>query len=137
MSQQPQTYRLLHLASTALLVSAACAGTIAHANEQEMRMLVSGNTLLITNKYGPSHLYFDPSGVVLSRNSADHIDRARWRATEDSVCSISDPTPDGKTFPEHCMRFKGRQIGEEWTGDDPRNGKLSFKLMRGNVRNPQ
>lgn len=136
-NRSQQKYRLSHFASSALLASVVCSGTNAHANEQEIRSLVSGNTLLITNKYGPSNLYFDPSGVLLSRSAASPADKGRWHATEDSVCSTTDPKPDGRTFPEYCMRFKGRKIGEEWTGDDPSNGRLVFKLLRGNVPEPQ
>ena len=128
-------YRLPCLASSALVVLFSCAA--ANANEQEIHTLVSGNTLLVTNKYGPSNVYFDPSGVLLSRGKDPVIDKGRWRATDDSVCSVMDPKLDGKTFPEFCMSFKGKKIDEEWIGDDPKNGRLVFKLLRGNVRDAQ
>lgn len=128
-------YRVPRLASIAMVPLMAC--TAAHADEQEIRALVSGNTLIVTNKYGPSDIYFDPAGVLLQRGPGPEVDKARWRATEDGVCSTQDPTPDGKTFPEHCLSLKGRKIGDTWAGDDPRNGRLVFKLVRGDVRQAQ
>ena len=133
--RRPHQSRLLRLACAAMAV--LLAGAAAHAGEQKIRALVSGNTLLITNKYGTTDIYFDPSGVLLHRGPGPDVDRARWRATDDGVCSTADPTPDGKPFPEYCMPLKGRTIGETWTGDDPRNGSLVYKLVRGDARKHQ
>lgn len=126
---------LSRMASAILVGLLAC--VTAKADEQQIQALLNGNTLLITNRFGSSNIYFDPSGEFLHRGADPLIQKGRWRATGDGVCSTMNATPDGKTFPEFCMPLKEKKIGDEWTGHDPNNGKLVFKLVRGDVRHPQ
>lgn len=112
-----------------LMLTGAAAGATDHAKSIET--LVKGNTLIISNRYGPAFLHFDPSGKFTSSSPDGSVSRGTWRATEDSVCSTTEPTPEGKVFPEHCMHFSNRKIDQSWTSEDPRNGKIGFKLVQG------
>ena len=128
-AQQRSTWPA-RLFSVALIACAGDAMAMAPDN-QAVTALVSGNTLHVINKYGPSQVYFDPSGTLLEQVDGRLSAVATWRATEDSVCSTYNPKPDGRIMPEFCLKLLGRQVGDSWTGDDPRNGKLLFHLRAG------
>lgn len=97
--------------------------------------LVTGNTLLVENRWGSSFIYFDSSGLFQA-TGADGVIRSEgtWRATEDSVCSIVNKPNHGGKGAEFCMYIFGRKIGESWNGDDPKNGEIVFKLFLGKKR---
>lgn len=106
-------------------------------DKTELAQLLSGNTMIITNKSGPASVYFDPSGVFRMSSLDRVISEGKWRATADSVCSTTNPTPEGEVFPEYCMDMKGRGLNDSWSAEDPKNGKILFKLVRGTVRSVQ
>ena len=91
--------------------------------------LVSGNTVFVTNRYGPSAIYFAPSGRF-RHTGGSSVSEGSWRADKDQVCTTMDPTPERVT-PEFCLDLAGKKMGVEWTGDDPQNGKLVFLITPG------
>jgi hypothetical protein len=118
-----------------LCIACVANGAIAmDSSDKSVGGLVAGNTLFVTNKFGPSSVYFDLSGAVFQRSGDGVISEGTWRATADSVCSTMKPKPGGKVFPEFCLNIVGRKIGESWSGDDPRNGKIEFKLVPGDAK---
>lgn len=101
-------------------------------DEERTKRLFSGNSLTIDNRYGPSFVYFDPSGVFVHAALTGETSKGTWRATADSICSTSEPR-DGRVFPEHCMKVAGRKLHERWTAEDPRNGLISYHLLPGDL----
>ncbi len=91
--------------------------------------LVSGNTIFVTNRYGPSAIYFDPSGRLRDTGGGSVLEGS-WRADKDLVCTTMDPTP-ARVTPEFCLDLAGKKMGDQWTGDDPQNGKLLFLITPG------
>lgn len=93
--------------------------------------LVSGNTLSVTNRFGPSYIYFEPSGRI-QVTGGSVVARGSWRADKDRICTTTDPTPEGRVTPEFCMDLGGKTRDSSWTGSDPKNGKLTFRMLTGN-----
>ena len=100
-------------------------------SKETIAALVSGNTVLVSNKYGPSSVYFDPSGVFMNTDPDGALSKGTWRATETSVCVKTEPTAAGKVFPEFCMDFSNRKINDTWENLDPKNGNIRLKLVKG------
>jgi hypothetical protein len=94
---------------------------------------ITGNTLIISNKYGPTFIYFEPSGRFYANGLNGPQGGGQWRATSDSICSTADPAPDGKIFPEFCMSIKEKKINDSWTAQDTQNGMIKFKLVKGKI----
>lgn len=107
---------------------------IAIDKKEQISALVSGNTVLIGNKYGPSNLYFDPSGEFTHSSPEGASSRGTWRAVENSICVTTEPSTQGKVFAEICMDFSNRKLNETWKTHDPKNGEIWFKLIEGNPR---
>lgn len=93
--------------------------------------IVSGNTVLVSNKFGPTAIYFDPSGVFKDTSPNGSLSKGTWRATKNSICATTEPTAVGRVFPEFCMDFADRKINESWEIHDPQNGMIRFKLVKG------
>lgn len=122
----------LACASMALACLAGlCAMPGAHAadNTGHAATLVSGNTMSVTNRFGPSEIYFDPSGRA-RHTAGDTVSHGSWRADKNLVCSTADPTP-ARVTPEYCLDLAGKELGKAWTGSDPKNGNLVFLLTPG------
>jgi hypothetical protein len=118
-----------------LCIACVANGAIAmDSSEKNVAELLTGNTLFVTNKFGPTSVYFDPSGTLFQRSGDGVTSEGTWRATPDSVCATMKPKPGGKVFPEFCLNISGRKFGESWSGDDPRNGRIEFKLVPGNTK---
>lgn len=100
-------------------------------SKESIAAVVSGNTVLVSNKYGPSFIYFDPSGVFVNSGPEGNPSKGTWRATENSVCVTTEPAAAGKVFPEFCMDFSNRKINDTWETLDPQNGEIRFKLVKG------
>ncbi len=100
-------------------------------SKEPIAAVVSGNTVIVSNKYGPSFIYFDPSGVFMDTGPDVALSKGTWRATENSVCVTTEPTVADKVFPEFCMDFTNRKINDTWETLDPKNGEIRFKLVKG------
>ncbi|NHZ88371.1 hypothetical protein F2P45_04925 [Massilia sp. CCM 8733] len=124
----------LACASMALACVACVACTVPAARTTDntshgAASLVSGNTMFVTNRFGPSAIYFDPSGRV-RHTAGSTLSEGSWRADKDQICTTVDPTPERVT-PEYCLDLAGKKLGTEWTGNDPKNGKLVFLITPG------
>lgn len=109
----------------------ACAQT-SPSKTPGVAQLVSGNTMEIGNRFGVAYVYFDPSGSTIMRAGHGEPSEGTWRATDDALCSTTQPSREGWTYPEHCITMTGRRMGDRWTAQDPRNGTIRFRLLRGN-----
>lgn len=102
-------------------------------SKESITAIVNGNTVLVSNKYGASSIYFDPSGAFINSSPDGMLSKGTWRATENSVCVTTEPTAAGKVFPEFCMDFSNRKINDTWETRDSQNGEIRFKLIKGRV----
>lgn len=92
---------------------------------------ISGNTLEVTNKFGHFPIYFSSNGTFQQKGGHNMIIEGRWRMKGDEVCSTVNETPERKNTKEFCLKIAGRKIGDQWTGEDSRNGEIKFKLIQG------
>lgn len=116
-----------------ILTGAAAQAADSNTDKERVERLFSGNSLTVDNRYGPSFIYFDPSGVLVYTLGNGETSKGTWRATADSICSTSEPAADGRVFPEYCMKVAGRKLHERWTAEDPRNGTISYHLLPGDL----
>ena len=105
----------------------------APASSPSVTEMLSGNTLMVGNKFGMSYVYFDPAGTLLNWAGHSDVTTGTWRDAGDSVCTTSAPSAEGRVFREHCLGLAGKKPGDAWTGDDARNGRITFRLVRGKM----
>jgi len=109
-------------------------------NEPEtIQELMSGNSLLIVNSYGPGIYHFDANGQFKSYNPEARLDTiGNWREKNNSLCMTvtsqpfnANPNPHVKEPKEYCMKMEVRPLGSSWSGQYPARGTIRYKLLEG------
>lgn len=107
-------------------------GLAMDASTQDLAQLVSGNTLVVANWFGPTLIHFYRNGKFRQLGQQGQTSEGVWRATDDSLCVTVTSLPPDRTPKEHCLELKGKSIGSKWMGGvDPRNGPISYSLVAG------
>jgi hypothetical protein len=106
-------------------------GRAADTPTQSLTLLISGNTLVVVNRFGATLIHFKKNGLFRHFDQQDQASNGTWRATTDSICMTITTLPPGRTPKEYCMEMKGRSFGSSWEKEYPRNGTIKYKLLVG------
>ena len=94
--------------------------------------LVSGNTLVITNKFGTTLMQYHPDGRFIQFNERGTQSSGTWRTQNEDLCATVLPQPNVQRPKEHCISLKWKKRGATWEGNiDSRNGMLIYQLIPG------
>lgn len=119
--------------SLAVLIGASGANVV-YSNEDssdEIRKLLAGNTLSITNRYTPSLMQFDDDGRLRLLGPDGQTAHGTWRVAGDSLCLTSSSGNTSGAPQEHCLVIERREFGSAWTVEDPRNGTVKYEVLMG------
>lgn len=121
-----------HGLAALLLAAFAQTGLAMDEAPQPPGQLVSGNTLVVKNWFGPTLIQFHADQHFQQLAPNGRSSAGNWRATEDSVCLTVTTLPPGREPREYCLELQGRALGSAWEGPaDPRNGPISYQLLQG------
>ncbi|ATE59696.1 hypothetical protein [Thauera sinica] len=116
---------------TLLCIAIPQEGRAEDTSTSSVDRLVSGNTLAVSNRFGPTLIHFYEGGrfrhIGLPGQTAEGV----WRAADDSICVTVTSLPPGRVPQEFCLELKGRSFGSKWTAEDPRNGTIVYELLKG------
>ncbi|MFK4752122.1 hypothetical protein [Oceanobacter antarcticus] len=101
------------------------------ASEINIQELVSGNSLVIINRFGSTLTYFYNDGSAFQFNKQGASSKAIWSVKNDSLCTTVTSVPKGYTAKEYCLKIPQYQLGRSWMGHDPKNGTITYKFVEG------
>lgn len=100
-------------------------------SQSPINRLITSNSLMVSNRFGPTLIHFDDLGHFLQFGRDGLGASGIWRTTDKSVCLTMTSIPPERTVKEHCLELIGREFGSTWTAEDPRNGTITYKLLEG------
>lgn len=128
------TQRCLQYAACILVLffsaipTASYASGASHATIDEV---ILHNSLMVSNKFGPTLIYFYDEGKFHQFNLHGATSEGKWRSKNNSVCLTVTSIPSNRTPTEHCLDLTGLKLGSTWELEDQRNGTITYKLVEG------
>lgn len=92
----------------------------------------AGNSLIITNKFGSTIMYFHSDESYTQSNGKGKESRGFWRSSGDNLCLTVKAKAESIKPKEYCMSIEGAEYGKPWSGGvDPKNGLLTYHFIKG------
>lgn len=99
--------------------------------ECKLQEMLAGNTLAVANRYGPSLIHFDRKGQFRQVGQQGQSSEGLLWTSDDRLFITVTILPEGVEPKEYSLDMNGRILGSSWTEVDPRNGLISYKLLKG------
>lgn len=117
----------------AVIFTSLTTPNIASANQTANKTInLSGNTLLIKNRFGTTLMHYYSDGSYQQFSAANVKSSGSWRSEKDKVCATVQSSDTVKPQREHCISLAGMQIGSIWNGNiEDRNGPITYQLLKG------